>query len=126
MGREGKGWEGIGSDGNEWEKKVNEGMDKEGEKKSREGTIRNRKGRKGSKGKGGKEMERKRRKGIGRGEERREWKGRIGKANERGGSRQICLIRCSHAEMIDRAKGTYHFSYEGNASAFIRSCRKGV
>jgi len=68
------------------------------------------------------------RKGMGKGEERREWKRRIGKGNERGGSRQISLIRCSHAEkkMNDRAKGTYHFSYEGNASAFIRSCRKGV
>jgi hypothetical protein len=35
MGREGKGWEGIGSDGNEWEQKVNEGKDKEGEKESK-------------------------------------------------------------------------------------------
>ncbi len=89
------------------------GRIRKGKRKVREGNIRNRKGRKESKGKGGKEMERKRRIGIGRGEETREWKGRIGKRNERGGSRQISLIRCSHAEMIGRAKGTYHFNMKG-------------
>ncbi len=96
------------------------GRIRKGKMTVREGTIRNRKGRKGSNGKGEKEIERKRRKVIGRGEERREWKGRIGKGNERCGSRKISLILCSHAEMNDRAKGTYHFSYQGNASAFIR------
>jgi hypothetical protein len=45
-------------------------MDKEGEKKSREGTIRNRKGRKGSEWIG-RERDGRKRKGKGRGEKRR-------------------------------------------------------